>query len=111
MVSPKEADECNFLFVTQAASNQSSLERVAFLQLDGLDANIAGVGFHWLGLWLEISNSESVSFCAIAKTSVEGSGKHDVVAYSIASWSQSYNFFKSLRNVSMPVLPGILSSR
>jgi hypothetical protein len=37
----------------------------------------------WLGLWLEIS------------ISAEGSGMRDVVAYSIASWSQSYKFFKS----------------
>jgi hypothetical protein len=45
-VSPKEADERAFLFVTQAASDQSSLGWVAFLQLDGLDADIAGVGFY-----------------------------------------------------------------
>jgi hypothetical protein len=45
-VSPKKADERAFLFVTQAASDQSSLGRVTFLQLDGLDANIAGVGFN-----------------------------------------------------------------
>jgi hypothetical protein len=43
-VSPKEADECAFLFFTQAAYDQSSLGRVAFLQLDGLDADVAGVG-------------------------------------------------------------------
>jgi hypothetical protein len=43
-----------------------------------------GLGFtlNWLGLWLEISNSESMSFCVAAKTSVEGSGVCDVAAYS-----------------------------
>jgi hypothetical protein len=45
-VGPKEADECAFLFIVQAVSNQSSPGRVAFLQLDGLDANIAGVEFY-----------------------------------------------------------------
>jgi hypothetical protein len=54
-VSPKEADEHAFLFVAHAASNQSSLGWVAFLQLDGLDTDVAGVGFmgltlDWLGL-------------------------------------------------------------
>jgi hypothetical protein len=35
----------------------------------------------------------------------------DVAAYSIASWSRSYNFFKMPQNVRTPVLPSILSSR
>jgi hypothetical protein len=39
-VSPKEADERAFLFIAEASSDQSSLGRVAFLQLDGLDANV-----------------------------------------------------------------------
>jgi hypothetical protein len=56
---------------------------------------LLGLGFtlDWLGLWLEISISESVSFCAAVKTSAEGSGTRDVVANSIASWSQPYDFF------------------
>jgi hypothetical protein len=33
----------------------------------------------------------SASFCAAVKTSAEGSGTHDVAAYSIASWLQSYD--------------------
>jgi hypothetical protein len=70
-----------------------------------------GLTLDWLGLWLDIYISESVSFYAAAKTSTEGSSTHEVAAYSIASWSQSYNFFKSPRNVRMPVLRGILSSR
>jgi hypothetical protein len=45
-VSPKEANERAFLFVTQAASDQSSLGRVAFFQLDGLDVDITKVGFN-----------------------------------------------------------------
>jgi hypothetical protein len=45
-VSPKEANERAFLFVTQGTSDQSSLSWVTFLQLDGLDANVAGVGFN-----------------------------------------------------------------
>jgi hypothetical protein len=44
-----------------------------------------GLTFDWLDLWLEISISESVSFCVAAKTSAEGSGTRDVTAYSIAS--------------------------
>jgi hypothetical protein len=44
-VSPKEADERTFLSVIQAIPDQSSLGWVTFLQLDGLDADIAGVGF------------------------------------------------------------------
>jgi hypothetical protein len=31
--------------------------------------------------------------------------------YSIASWWQSYNFFKSSWKVSTPIFPGILRSR
>jgi hypothetical protein len=52
IVSPKEADERAFLSVTQATSEQSSLGRVAFLQLDGPDADVAGLGFtlDWLCL-------------------------------------------------------------
>jgi hypothetical protein len=52
MVDPKKADERAFLFVAQATSNQSSLGRVTFLQLDGLDADVTGLGFtlDWLGL-------------------------------------------------------------
>jgi hypothetical protein len=46
IVGLKEANECAFLFVIQATSNQSSLGRVAFLQLDGLDADVARVGFY-----------------------------------------------------------------
>jgi hypothetical protein len=58
------------------------------LQLDGLDADIARLGFtlHWLGLYLGISISDSVGFCATMKTYEEGSGMRDFVAYSITSW-------------------------
>jgi hypothetical protein len=45
-LAPKEADEHVFLIVVQAASNQSSLGRVAFVQLDGFDADVTGVGFY-----------------------------------------------------------------
>jgi hypothetical protein len=45
-VGPKKTDERAFLFVTQAASNQSCLGWSAFSQLDGLDADVAGVGFY-----------------------------------------------------------------
>jgi hypothetical protein len=54
-----------------------------------------GLTLDWLGLWLEISISESVSFCAAVKTSAEGSVLHDVTAYSITSWLQSDDLFKS----------------
>jgi hypothetical protein len=70
-----------------------------------------GLTLGWLGHWLEISISELVSFCAAASTSTDESGMRDGVAYSIASWSQSYNFFRSPRIVSTSVLPSILSSR
>jgi hypothetical protein len=70
-----------------------------------------GLTLVWLDLWLEISISQSVSFCTAASTSAKFSGARDVTTYSIASWSQSYHFFKSLRNVSTSVLLGILSSR
>jgi hypothetical protein len=53
-----------------------------------------GLTLDWLGRWLEISISESVTFCAAASTSAEGSGTRDVVAYSIASWLQSYDVFR-----------------
>jgi hypothetical protein len=46
MVGPKKTDKHAFLFVTQAASDQSCLGWVTFSQLDDLDANIAGVGFY-----------------------------------------------------------------
>jgi hypothetical protein len=46
LVSPKEADERAFLFVAQASFDQSSLGQVTFLLLDGLDANVTGVGFN-----------------------------------------------------------------
>jgi hypothetical protein len=46
----------------------------------GLDLTL-----NWLGLWLEISIFESVSFCPAVSTSAEGSGTRDVAAYSIAS--------------------------
>jgi hypothetical protein len=48
-----------------------------------------GLTLDWVGLWLEISISRSVSFCAAVSTSAEGFGTRDVVAYSITSWSQS----------------------
>jgi hypothetical protein len=44
-----------------------------------------GLTLDWLGLSLEISITESVSFCAAACTFTEGFGTHDVAAYSIAS--------------------------
>jgi hypothetical protein len=44
-----------------------------------------GLTLDWLGHWLEIFIPESVSFCAVASTSVDRSGMRDVVAYSIAS--------------------------
>jgi hypothetical protein len=43
--------------------------------------------------------SDRESCCAATKTSAEGSGTHVVEVYSIASWSQSYDFFKSPRKV------------
>jgi hypothetical protein len=45
-ISLNEADKRAFLFVTQATFDKSSLGRITFLQLDGLDADIAGVGFN-----------------------------------------------------------------
>jgi hypothetical protein len=86
-VSPKETDEHAFLFFTQATPDQSSLGRVAFLQLDGLDADVAGVGFNprLVRPLAGDLHPELVSFCAAVSTSVDGSGKYDVVAYSITS--------------------------
>jgi hypothetical protein len=46
-----------------------------------------GLTLGWLGFWLEISISESVSFYVAMSASAEGSGMRDVVAYSITSWS------------------------
>jgi hypothetical protein len=60
-----------------------------------------GLTLDWLGLWLEISISESVGFYATVSTSAEGCSTRDVVAYLIASWSQSYDFFKLPWNVRM----------
>jgi hypothetical protein len=45
-IGPKKTDERVFLFVTQATSDQSYLGWVAFSQLDGLDADVAKVGFY-----------------------------------------------------------------
>ena len=45
-VGPKKIDERVFLFVVELCSYQSSPSQVAFLELDSLDANIAGVGLH-----------------------------------------------------------------
>jgi hypothetical protein len=45
-VSPKEVNEREFLFAVQPSTNQSCLRRVALLQLDGLRANVVGVGLH-----------------------------------------------------------------
>jgi hypothetical protein len=70
-----------------------------------------GLTLDWLGRWLEISISELDSFYAATSTSADVSSMHDVVVYLIASWSQLYDFFRWLRSVSMPVSPGILSSR
>jgi hypothetical protein len=45
-VSPNEADERACLFVSEATPDQISLGRIVFLQLDGLDADVAGVRFN-----------------------------------------------------------------
>jgi hypothetical protein len=112
-VSPKEANEHAFLFVTLAASDQSCLGWVTFLQLDGLDADIAGVGFNPR---LAIPQARDIhlrvgEFLHGREYYCRGLWHADVVAYSIASWSQSYDFFRSPRSVSTLVLPGSLSSR
>jgi hypothetical protein len=70
-----------------------------------------GLTLNWLGSWLEISISVLVSFSAAVSTSADGSGTREVVAYSIASWSESYDFFRSPWSVSTLDLPSILSSR
>ena len=41
-VGPKEVDELEFLFVTQASSNDGSFGVVSLLQLNGHGAHIAG---------------------------------------------------------------------
>jgi hypothetical protein len=46
-----------------------------------------GLTLDWLRHWLETSISVLVSFSAVASTSADGSGMHEVVAYSIAYWS------------------------
>jgi hypothetical protein len=46
LVSPKEVDERAFLFIVQPCIDQGRLGWIALLQLDGLEANIVGVGFH-----------------------------------------------------------------
>jgi hypothetical protein len=51
------------------------------------------------------------SYCAATSTSPEASGTHIVEAYWIASWFQSYDFFKSPWRVSTPLCPSILRSR
>jgi hypothetical protein len=63
-----------------------------------------GLTLDWLGRWFEISISVLVSFSTAASTSVDDSSTRKVVAYSIATWSQSYDFFRSPRSVSTPVL-------
>jgi hypothetical protein len=70
-----------------------------------------GLTLDWLGRWLEIPIYVLVSFSAAASTSADGSSTRDVMAYSIASWSQSYDFFRLPQSLSTPVLLGILSSR
>jgi hypothetical protein len=113
-VSPKEAQERAFLFVTlKPPPIKTVLDESPSCNWMALMPMLLGLGLtlDWLGLWLEISISESVSFCGVASTSAEGFGTHDVAVYLIAFWSQSYDFFKSSWNMRMPVLPGILSSR
>jgi hypothetical protein len=58
-----------------------------------------------------ISSPAWESYCAAVSTSPEASGTHVVGAYWIASWLQSYDFFKSPRRVSTLLCPGILRSR
>jgi hypothetical protein len=58
-----------------------------------------------------ISSPAWESCCAAASTSPETSGTRAVDAYWIASWLQSYDFFKSPQSVSTPLCPGILRSR
>jgi hypothetical protein len=58
-----------------------------------------------------ISSPAWESYCAAASTSPEASGTRVVEAYWMASWLQSYDFFKSPRRVSTPLHPGILRSK
>jgi hypothetical protein len=64
----------------------------------------------WLDFLVRITISDWESCCVATKTLAEGSAMSVVEAYSIASWSQSYDFFKLPGKVSTPILPGILRS-
>jgi hypothetical protein len=69
-INPKEVDEREFLFVVQPGIEECYLRRFALWILDGLHANVVGVGLH----------------CRLAmNTSDEGSSMRVVKAYSIAS--------------------------
>jgi hypothetical protein len=64
-----------------------------------------------LAFLVGISSLAWESYCAAASTSPEASSTRVVEAYWMASWLQSYNFFKSPRRVSTPLRPGILRSK
>jgi hypothetical protein len=64
----------------------------------------------WLAFLVGISSLAWES-CAAASTSPKASGTRVVEAYWMASWLQSYDFFKSPRRVSTPLHPSILRSR
>jgi hypothetical protein len=89
------------------------LDGSSSLQLDGLDADVAGVGFN-PRLARPLVGDLHLCVGQLQRgrgTSADGSSMREVVAYSIESWSQSYGLFRSPRSVSTPVLPEILSSR
>jgi hypothetical protein len=64
-----------------------------------------------LAFLVGISSPALESCCVAASTSPEASSTRVVEAYWMASWLQSYDFFKSPRKVSTPLHPGILRSK
>jgi hypothetical protein len=64
-----------------------------------------------LAFFVGISSPAWEICSAAVSTSPEASGIRVVKAYWMASWLQSYDFFKSLQRVSTPIHPGILRSK
>jgi hypothetical protein len=72
---------------------------------------LVGFTVDWLDFLVGITISDGESCFIAANTFVEASSTLVVEAYLIASWPQSYDFFRSPRKVSTPTLLSILRSR
>ena len=57
-----------------------------------MQTSLVGFTLDWLGFFAGISISNQESYFDSMSTSITGSGTQDVVAYSMVSWSRSYDF-------------------